>query len=191
MNLKKNKSLTITLILLVLCCFFGFNKQTQPEIIIWNKNRLLNWNDFKAQPENNCIDAAMTSSGVTMNWKTKRDSAFVTVVAFMNPQDSWVISNERTNALLKHEQLHFDISELHARKLRQNILLQKLNKKDLANVLKSLVGNSHKLRKQSQNQYDLEIRQNKSKQLEWEKKVALELKSLEQYSNTEIRVLLK
>lgn len=126
-----------------------------------------------------------------MNWKTKRDSAFVTVVAFMNPQESWVISNERTNALLKHEQLHFDISELHARKLRQNILLQKLNKKDLANVLKSLVGNSHKLRKQSQNQYDLEIRQNKSKQLEWEKKVALELKSLEQYSNTEIRVLLK
>ena len=173
--------------------FLSFTKQSQSEIIIWSKNRPLTWYDFKAQFITTSIHGATTCSGINSNWKTKKDSVFLSILAVMDPLCSRVKQDFRTYSSLKHEQLHFDISELYARKLRQTILTQKLVKKDLGIVLKTLVATNDKLLTDYQSKYDTETNhsQIKSKQLEWEKKVAAELKALESYSNAEIRLLLK
>src|SRR5690606_40361550 len=52
-------------------------------------------------------------------------------LSYFNPHLSWVVPASRNDYLLKHEQLHFDITELHARKLRRelaNISVEKLGK---------------------------------------------------------------
>lgn len=184
------------LLLLIMSCFMAFAKQTpQPEIILWNKNRPLTWEDFKGQADYNTKYGAITSSGIKFKWNTnpKKDSLIITIIAKMNTLKSWTKQEYQTYSALNHEQLHFDITELYARKLRQTILTQKLVKKDLASVLKTLVATNDKLLNDYQDKYDLETShsQIKSKQMEWEKKIAAELKALEQYSNTEIRLLLK
>ena len=188
-RLKINK-ITFLVILGIVC--LSFYMQTQPETIIWNKDRPLTWDDYKAQFTTITENAATTSSGIKWRTKTKKDSLTVTIEALMYPLSSRIKIELRSYSLLKHEQLHFDITELYARKLRQVILAQKLlNKKNLSAQLNPLVAINDKLLDQYQNQYDLEIRQNKNKQLEWEKRVASELKALDMFSNTEVKLLLK
>lgn len=43
---------------------------------------------------------------------------YVHVHAYFLPKESWVLSEKMTEALLAHEQLHFDIAELFARKMK-------------------------------------------------------------------------
>ena len=43
------------------------------------------------------------------------------VNAFFYPNESWYKPDVCNNLILSHEQLHFDITELHARKFRQMV----------------------------------------------------------------------
>jgi len=182
-------------IFLVLTTFYflGTINQMSPGTIIWDKNRPLTWENFKDAPDNKSEHAAISSSIIKWKIKAKEDSTIIIINCFFNPARSWIKIEKQTYSLLKHEQLHFDISELYARKLRQTILSQKLVQKDLTLGLKIVVADNDKLLNEYQDRYDLETNHSKeeSKQAEWERKIAFELKSLEKYSNPEIHLLLK
>lgn len=106
---------------------FGQQKYIESDSIIeWNLNKKLNWSDFEGKPNSEVYGAAMTSykievfpSDVMVDENDKiQDYQNLSVRANFYKNYSWAI--ERNIELLKHEQLHFDIAELFARKIRKN-----------------------------------------------------------------------
>jgi hypothetical protein len=113
---------------------FVINTSKNPElpVIIWNKTRLLKWNDFKKMP--NLKSKASASSaigfesmpsiehlktGATFKFKIKN----MELHAIFIPDLSWVMKNigkKNRELLLKHEQGHFDLAEEITRKTRTN-----------------------------------------------------------------------
>ena len=95
------------------------------EAIVWTLRRPLTWADFKGEPPNEAgIVAARTVYRIIDGAQCARSKFEYRVVTTFRPKDSWVRhSILRTPAdsarALRHEQTHFDLSEVHARRLRR------------------------------------------------------------------------
>lgn len=161
-----------------------FSSENDAEKIAWSENHKLTWSDFKGTPEAIGDYVASTSSGMsvsfsfkTQNGKTEGD---VTVICNFYPNRSWFQPGKVTPYILKHEQTHFDISELHARKLRKRISKIEMDVFAKAKI-EQLYHSVEEERKQMQKSFDKETNHSKYKKLEedWEHFVASELKKYE------------
>lgn len=92
----------------------------------WAPDFRLTWSDFRGQPQSSYFTAAQTSSDVTyVIGCNGRETRFV-VLATISTTESWVrpdITRDSTASAqtLRHEQTHFDMSEILARELRQTL----------------------------------------------------------------------
>lgn len=111
--------------------FSNFTNVNSPEIsetqklIHWEAKQKLRWKDFKGRAERRSEYSALTHSVISYNYEVRylnnEPQIRFEVKCFFEPRQSWVKKNHKTKELLAHEQLHFDISELYARKLRQQL----------------------------------------------------------------------
>lgn len=156
--------------------------------IPWKEDKKLSWSDFKAAPDDNSNFHASTSSGLSFSWslkKTGKDSEFIYEVgSSFHPDHSWVKEGAPSDYLLAHEQLHFDITELFARKLRKELASFKPEgnvKRDL-NRLYQL---NERERDKMQKLFDRESQHSLHKEYEakWQEYVRRELKKLEKFSS--------
>ncbi|MCH8915823.1 MAG: hypothetical protein IIA82_08290 [Thaumarchaeota archaeon] len=100
-----------------------------PNAIAWKANYLLNWTHFDAEPDINSEHEAY----IFWNFIAEREcdsienisnENYVTVssTAYMYQDQSWVNENHTSyDELLIHEQKHFDLTEVFARKLQDRI----------------------------------------------------------------------
>ena len=140
---------------LFLICF-----QPNEESILWDESHRLEWSDFRGNPDVNSDAAAITTSGLAFNFSARTTSTRLvdfsaTVEAHFYPNQSWYNKNHVNTIILAHEQLHFDITELHARKLRKQIVEAHFSlhiKKEISR----LHSNINKELKEFQNKYDSE-----------------------------------
>lgn len=121
----------------------------------------LTWNDFLERPESEYTSkfAASVSTGLDLKWdynidNVKQNFSF-DVKACLYPSSSWVFEHKKDSALLAHEQLHYDITELHARKLRKLIAEYKLGR-NIRKDLKVIYQGVEDARNIMQNNYDKE-----------------------------------
>ncbi len=104
-------------------------------------------------------------------------------------KDSWKNKKWISNAILKHEQLHFDIAELFSRKMREKVTQVVVkNYDDLKQQTDTIYYQLEKEMDVYQNQYDDETENsmNKNMQLKWENKVKNELEKLSDFKNRTI-----
>ncbi len=98
------------------------SSEVEEEKLVWNENRRLTWADFKGTPEGAEEYVASTNSGVSFSYsysvRNGKETVEYSVKCNFYPQLSWYRPEKVNDYILKHEQAHFDISELHARKLR-------------------------------------------------------------------------
>jgi hypothetical protein len=112
MNLRAILILTGFLILIL----NKFPKKNE-ETIVWQEGRLLTWDDFKGKPaQRNSV--ASTSYDIEHQVIFHSSSATVIIRSIFFPQLSWKRKGRNDEDILKHEQGHFDIAEIFARKLR-------------------------------------------------------------------------
>jgi len=64
---------------------------------------------------------AMTSSSINVYYHGYESNPHIDVTCTFYRRSSWVKDEGRNRTVLQHEQLHFDITELFARKLRQDL----------------------------------------------------------------------
>jgi len=110
--------------------------QDNNSTIIWEASKKLTWNDFQGKTDSINFGKAKTSyririipENVTVD---ENDNIYgyekMTVQAEFDKNHSWSLAKFDT-VVLAHEQLHFDIAELFARKIRkqfhENIIAQK------------------------------------------------------------------
>ena len=95
------------------------------DTIPWEADRKLNWTDFKGAPPNAKKVAATTASGISYSYQTGgTPGAYLLdyeVTAFFYPHKSWYHRELCDSVVLRHEQLHFDITELYARRMRKRL----------------------------------------------------------------------
>lgn len=90
----------------------------------WSATRRLTWRDFQGTPPTEGSEGAMTSYTLYSAWKCRGESFESRVIAGFRPRESWVkalVLNDTTQrrTVLGHEQTHFDLAEVHARRMRQ------------------------------------------------------------------------
>jgi len=171
---------------LLITFFIVFFPQSEPERISWQESPKLTWNDFKGMPEPLADYVASTNSGISFSFsysekKGKIDMDYSVTCNFY-PETSWYKKGEVSDYTLKHEQTHFDISELHARKLRKEISAAHFSK----NIKKEIEALYHKIekdRREMQTLFDKESNHSKNhdKENQWEVFVARQLKTYEPY----------
>ncbi|NER12241.1 DUF922 domain-containing protein [Leptobacterium flavescens] len=109
-------------IILVFLLLLGSKEE---EFIEWSEDRKLTWADFKGDPDYDTDAAATTASGISYKLSAGITGDKVNlkceVKTYFYPQSSWYKKELSDSIVLSHEQLHFDITELHARKLRKRI----------------------------------------------------------------------
>src|SRR5687768_2492955 len=109
------------LIILLLPVITNAQPAGEPEedVISWNEFYKLQWHDFQGEPG----EDARGDAGAAVQIKAKpflvKKEIKYDVVALFNRNKSWARGQSTT--LLAHEQLHFDIAELYARKIRKKI----------------------------------------------------------------------
>ena len=171
-------------ILVFLFLIFSFNtvvySQNEQLKIRWNEQRDLTWADFKAIPDESISFSANTNSGMgyTWNYSNSNGKPELNHEVYTNfyPNLSWVKDIQNEEYLLAHEQLHFDISELHSRKLRMKLQEYEIGRnirQDLKKIYKAVESE----RVSMQNRFDKETShsENKSAELQWRKFIAEQL----------------
>ncbi|MGB7843688.1 MAG: DUF922 domain-containing protein [Salinimicrobium sp.] len=172
-------------ILLLLLFSTGVLAQQPGEKISWGE-RPLTWLDFQSIPAPQNRFHASSNTGISYSWSARHVGEEIqfayTVEASFDPQKSWV--SEKAESLLAHEQLHFDISELHARLLRKKLKeFKPQGQKDLKRALRGVYEKTEAARRQMQEQYDLVTRHGSraEAQKSWEQKIASALRELEKF----------
>jgi len=149
--------------------------------IEWNEHYKLSWEHFESTVDDDIFGDAGTAVKIMAKPYFVGNNIEYNVYTLFDRQKSWVF--EKDEALLAHEQLHFDIAELYARKIRKKVEeLRKRKVKDLSDYNKAI----NKILEESNEvdmQYDLETLHGgiKMKQAEWNEKIARELDALEAY----------
>lgn len=171
---------------LILCIILAIavNGSCQEENAIrWDTDHRLSWSDFKAQPPKDSPVAAITASGIAYRFSAmesrKKMEVDCTIDTFFYPESSWYKPETANDIILSHEQLHFDISELFARKMRgrvDNYSFTSNVKVEMNRIYEQIL----KEMRAFQKRYDDETNYSREveKQLEWNKKISSELKTI-------------
>lgn len=134
------------------------NVQSQ-EVVSWEPDFRFTWNDFKGAAPINSRAAATTASGITYRFSTFYENNELQidykVFAYFYPTKSWYKPALCNDITLLHEQLHFDITELYARKLRKKLAEAKFTKNVKEEIRKIYKATIRQLN-DFQNKYDSE-----------------------------------
>lgn len=151
--------------------------------IYWNKDFILNWEHFKITDKARPVEAAKAYLGIklfkirTLNWSNKSE---FTAVAYLSIDSSYYVPSKINELILQHEQTHFDITELYARKLRR-ILSQKKFIYDFdAKMIFNFIFIEHN-KTQIEYEIDTSFGNKKNMQNYWANKIKLELEEITEY----------
>ena len=149
-------------------------------MIEWSASRKLTWADYKAAPDPDSDAAASTTTYLGIDYNITSTSFSYKIESRFSKTHSW--GSHKTDYVLSHEQGHFDIAEIFARKLNKKMSEYKFDKRTYEKELKKIYEDVTKEKTETQNQYDKETRHsiNKEKQAEWLKKIAT---MLEEYAD--------
>lgn len=168
-----------TFLILTLICAVtlkGFGQNT----IKWNETQPLQWIDFAGEINDSSTFDAESFAEVCYNYQFNSPKDFhFDVFANFNKNTSWCRKEYRTDALLKHEQLHFDIAELYARKLKEAFDNYHYSKNFVAEIQQ--IFNQKKMEYHlMQHTYDDETNHslNKERQKDWEQFIYEELSEM-------------
>jgi predicted secreted Zn-dependent protease len=153
-----------------------FLSQLEEDSIKWQEDRKLTWNDFRAEPLKMGSTAAMTTTHLGFSYNVSNGKVTYKIDCRFEKNKSWVLV--KNDWILKHEQGHFDIAEIFARKLNQLTAEYQFNRnsfqKDLDVIYKSVVDEKERFQQQYDDETDYS--RNKNNQEEWFKKIESELK---------------
>lgn len=209
MNMKQ----TLLFFFIILYNINVFPQQTfeNDSIIYWSEDRKLLWEDFNGEKESEVIinsqNRIVAASKIAIDYINSQKIKII--ITSFEKEKSW--STTKSKDVLEHEQLHFDIAELFARKIRkafvelknQNITDQSLYNDIYENYIQEWVEydkeyekgifsvNAEKVSTVEGVEYAL-VESEISEiynfgQMYWKEKIEKELKELEEYSNPFIK----
>ena len=176
-----------------LLILFSVNAQeTEVEVdsnhFYWTEDAKLKWSDFHGKVEEGSNLAALATMALPYKFETDNESNIdFTIQVYFIKSESWAKKEEENDLLLKHQQLHFDIAELHRRKVVKKLINSEINSDNYRATLKQIVGRywgDEYPKMQNQYDDDSNFSQNIKGQIDWMKFVNKELEKLKEYQAT-------
>ncbi len=165
--------------------FFIDNAEDYEKEIVWNKNRPLKISDFKGSILKRPFTAATSS---TFRYAIEGRYAFpnkykVHVESYFDCYLSYFKHTDGDSAVLAHEQVHFDIAELHARKFKKAIDQINPNLNEMLGIQDSLYDAVFREMILKQEEYDSEVYGNRDLQTKWNQWIKDQLINTNQYTD--------
>ena len=163
------------LILITLFALPLFSKAQDEDFVEWSPTKRLTWDDYLAKPSSSSDAAAITSTALGLEYHVRNNALTYKITCKFSKTRSW--GKYKTDYILEHEQGHFDITEIFARKLENALREYDFNPKKFKSDLDQIYREIMEKKEELQNQYDVETdySRNKEKQAEWLKKIQREL----------------
>jgi len=146
---------------------------TKHPAIKWCKGHQLNWKDFKGRVPVSSYNAAQTAYEVGFDVNmVGNEFKFIVTCNFL-PHRSWVRKKDASDHILRHEQLHFDIAEIHARRMRKELKNANITPRNLQTKADKIYKKNWDALVQMQKDYDRESNHsiNRKEQAQWDKKI--------------------
>ncbi len=169
---------------LLFCCLMAIPSmgQKKSSLLHWKHDKALKWADFKGRPDaTDVVHAAVTYAGIDVSVENVELLTGITTFnarAVFDQYQSWVHPSRKDQRILAHEQLHFDITEVYARKLQKKLNSSKIRKHDKQRI-KELKQIYTQAQLATQSRFDEETLHglNSEREEEWRIKIHQELKS--------------
>jgi hypothetical protein len=179
---------------------FSFVKD---EFILWQENKKLKIQDFKAE-NNDTIKVNRKQflgaiSAIRIEYssfqRNKNSVPDFSIKTYFDPNESWMLL--KNDYVLQHEQIHFDLTELYARKMRKSV--ESLRQKNVTNIsiYRKKIQHWNVMKEKASNQFDADnqdyyikigqkiLFQKNPKQEAWKKKVDRELFQYSLFKNAD------
>ena len=179
---------------------FSFVKD---EFILWQENKKLKIQDFKADNKDtvkvNRQQFLGAISAIRIEYssfqRNKNSVPDFSIKTYFDPNESWMLL--KNDYVLQHEQIHFDLTELYARKMRKSV--ESLRQKNITNIstYRKKIQHWNIMKEKASNQFDADnqdyyikigqkiLFQKNPKQEAWKKKVDRELFQYSLFKNAD------
>ena len=179
---------------------FSFVKD---EFILWQENKKLKIQDFKADNKDtikvNRQQFLGAISAIRIEYssfqRNKNSVPDFSIKTYFDPNESWMLL--KNDYVLQHEQIHFDLTELYARKMRKSV--ESLRQKNVTNIsiYRKKIQHWNAMKEKASNQFDADnqdyyikigqkiLFQKNPKQEAWKKKVDRELFQYSLFKNAD------
>ena len=171
--------------------------------ILWQENKKLKIQDFKAE-NNDTIKVNQQQflgaiSAIIIEYssfqRNKNSVPDFSIKTYFYPNESWMLL--KNDYVLQHEQIHFDLTELYARKMRKSV--ESLRQKNVTNIsiYRKKIQHWNIMKEKASNQFDADnqdyyikigqkiLFQKNPKQETWKKKVDRELFQYSLFKNSD------
>ena len=171
--------------------------------ILWQENKKLKIQDFKADNKDtvkvNRQQFLGAISAIRIEYssfqRNKNSVPDFSIKTYFDPNESWMLL--KNDYVLQHEQIHFDLTELYARKMRKSI--ESLRQKNVTNIsiYRKKIQRWNAMKEKASNQFDADnqdyyikigqkiLFQKNPKQEAWKKKVDRELFQYSLFKNAD------
>ena len=179
---------------------FSFVKD---DFILWQENKKLKIQDFKADNKDtvkvNRQQFLGAISAIRIEYssfqRNKNSVPDFFIKTYFDPNESWMLL--KNDYVLQHEQIHFDLTELYARKMRKSV--ESLRQKNVTNIsiYRKKIQRWNAMKEKASNQFDADnqdyyikigqkiLFQKNPKQEAWKKKVDRELFQYSLFKNAD------
>lgn len=159
--------------------------------IVWKKDQKLNWNNFKSKVNNQSGKSvvAYTNCGwvySVVKSSNPKSSVKIEIETIFNEDKSWKDVKQISEYILNHEQKHFDIAEVFARKLRKEVAEKVKTSGDFDRSFQGIYNKILKEYKNFQVSYDqnTDHGMDKDKQEEYNTLISEELENLKSHASS-------
>ena len=171
--------------------------------ILWQENKKLKIQDFKAENKDtikvNQQQFLGAISAIRIEYssfqRNKNSVPDFSIKTYFDPNESWMLL--KNDYVLQHEQIHFDLTELYARKMRKSV--ESLRQKNVTNIsiYRKKIQHWNAMKEKASNQFDADnqdyyikigqkiLFQKNPKQEAWKKKVDRELFQYSLFKNVD------
>ncbi|MEO8405328.1 MAG: DUF922 domain-containing protein [Chitinophagaceae bacterium] len=173
----------ILFISLALWPLFCLSQDKGEELVFWTAGQRLTWTDYKGKADPSTGAAASTATFLGIDYTFSPKGLTYTITCSFSKTRSWGL--HKNEYILQHEQGHFDIAEIFARKLNMKMATYKFNKSTYKTDLQKIYDDVVNEKEETQNAYDKETDHSikKDKQAEWLNRIEKMLKEYEGYAS--------
>jgi hypothetical protein len=152
------------------------NNYNKFNCIAYNINKKLKWEDFSERSGNYKV-AALTASVISYSVTDNGKYLDIKVFCYFDKKQSIVVTGNKKDYILNHEQRHFDITYIYAIKFVNEL---KKEKELTYDKISSIYDDVNLQWNEYQNIYDLETRNSRDKDIQaiWDKKIQDQLDNL-------------
>ena len=167
---------------------FKTNDSEKSSKIYWHQRNAVTWNDFRKTAHLSGNEAAQISTGIQYSVKMENKTLSFVVRSYADKKNSFYIKKKKSDRLLKHEQGHFDICEIFARKLRKQLMAKPFKQKSLNSEAEKIYKKTIKGMNKFQHLYDKETNHSidTTMQNKWNTKIAKMISELEPYKSVKL-----